>query len=153
VTMQKNENMVLFFVGVHCFAHWTNLGMLVVLELNLMVFLEDLVPTLNGFYPHSPKKYFEFHKMYMCSWIKEQQYCALESFFNISCEDIPKMHGWTQLSPHPRPLVWGCSPPWEFTLYTYYSTRWKALFQMCHFKLAFFHFISKVLLNTLFSRT
>jgi len=34
------------------------------------------------------------------------------------CEDIPKMHGWTQLSPHPRPFVSGHSPPWEFTLYT-----------------------------------
>jgi hypothetical protein len=42
VTIQMKETMAPFFMGVHCFAHQTNLVVFVFSKLNLVVQLEDL---------------------------------------------------------------------------------------------------------------
>jgi len=36
--------------------------------------------------------------------------------------DIPKMRGWTWLSPHSRPLILRIPPPYGFTLHKIYGT-------------------------------
>ncbi len=51
VTTQMKDNVVPFMIGVHCFAHKTNLTMLVLSKLNLVLWV---------FFTHTPKKFPEF---------------------------------------------------------------------------------------------
>jgi hypothetical protein len=47
-------------MGVHCFAHETNLDVLVISELSLVACLEALFQVLYGFFSHSPRDNLEF---------------------------------------------------------------------------------------------
>jgi hypothetical protein len=43
VTTKMKENVILFLMGVHCFAYWSNLVVLVLSKLNLIAQLEALL--------------------------------------------------------------------------------------------------------------
>ncbi len=46
----------------------------------------------------------------------------------------PKMWGWTQLSPHPRPFIWKCCHPWALSYTCFiYNQIWLNIFlDDCH---------------------
>jgi hypothetical protein len=64
VTTQMKETMVPFFMGVHCFAHRTNLVMFMLSKLSLVAQLEALFQAMYAFFFHSPKRYLEFQKLW-----------------------------------------------------------------------------------------
>jgi hypothetical protein len=49
VITQVKEIVVPFMIGVHCFPHYTNLAMLVLLKLNLVAWLEVLLQAMHFF--------------------------------------------------------------------------------------------------------
>jgi hypothetical protein len=50
VTMQFKKNVTPFFNGVHCFAHKTNLAMIILSNLPIMRQLEGVLQSLYGFF-------------------------------------------------------------------------------------------------------
>jgi hypothetical protein len=63
ITAQMKENVVIFMMGIHCFAHRTNLVVLVLSKLKLVVQLKALLQALYGFFSHSPKNFLKYHSL------------------------------------------------------------------------------------------
>ncbi len=55
--------MLLFFIGVHCMAHKTNLIIVVLSKLPLVFCIEFMLHSLYSFFAHNPKKFLEFTKL------------------------------------------------------------------------------------------
>jgi len=57
VTTQMKDNVAPFMIGMHCFAHWTNLIVLVLSKFNLVAHFETLFQVSYVFFSHPPKTF------------------------------------------------------------------------------------------------
>jgi hypothetical protein len=72
VTTQMKDNVAPFMLGMHCFAHWTNLVVLVLSKFNLVAHLETLFQVLYAFFFHPPKNIWNSKSCLMCSQLKKK---------------------------------------------------------------------------------
>jgi hypothetical protein len=73
VTIQVKEIVVPFMIGVHCFAHYTNLAMFGAIEIQFGGLVRSVTTSHAFFFSHSFKKFFEFQKVLRCVHRKRKQ--------------------------------------------------------------------------------